>query len=87
MQTRKLPPGHLWIWFDDSGQKLEDKLKIGAAAFRAKFGQCPNVCRLNSCHVDGQMEILGMCLEFKGNILPGDYWFGMEECEDADVCS
>ena len=68
------------LWFDDSKDTLEVKIKKALAYYKNKYNQTPNECLVHpSLLKDEKIEIPGLSVRGYRPVLPGHIWLGMKE--------
>lgn len=68
------------LWFDsDPNRNLADKIAGAVSRYQARLHNKPTICYLNLQEFDEQqLEIDGILLKPKANILPHHYLVGVE---------
>jgi hypothetical protein len=66
------------LWFDDSEEPLEAKVRRAAARYRQKYGHPPNTCHVHP-NGDTPASVDGITIVQQRNVLPHHFWMGAEE--------
>lgn len=71
------------LWFDDSKNPLEQKVKIAAAYYQKKFSRKPDTCLVTPNMIPteskGQIEIDGISVRAWRSALPNHLCLGVED--------
>ena len=72
------------LWFDNSTNTLENKIKKAAEYYTKKYGLKPNLCLVHpsmgeKTEFDGIQGIQGIQVRPYRPILPGHIWIGIDE--------
>lgn len=67
------------LWFDNSQDPLDEKIRRAAAHYRQKFGAEPNLCFVHP--VDGITQLEGIQVRNSNNVLRNHIWLGVEDGE------
>ncbi len=64
--------------FDDSGEKLETRLRRAIDRYKEKFGTNPTHCKVSEGTVSGEVEVLGVKVIGAREFTPGNMLIGVE---------
>lgn len=68
------------LWFDNSKESLESKIKKAMAYYENKYGTKPNECLVHpNTLINEALKIDGVSIRSYRPVLPGHIWIGMEE--------
>jgi hypothetical protein len=74
------------LWFDDSKESLEVKVKKAVEYYFNKYHRHPNLCLVHPSSMDGNwpqniVEMAGSTVTVRAYrpVLPGHLWIGIEE--------
>jgi hypothetical protein len=67
------------LWFDDSDQSLDNKLKRAVRFYVDKYERQPTVCLVSTTAVKDEAVIAGVEVRPARTIMPNHFWIGIEE--------
>lgn len=74
-----------WLWFDNDGCTLEQKVQRAAAAYARKHGRQANVCYVNPAVLSGELQLNGLAVVPAANVLKNHFWIGIQERGETDA--
>jgi hypothetical protein len=68
------------LWFDDSAQTLQEKVRRAVDYYAQKYGRTPTLCLVNPAGLNGGgAAVAGVQIRGARSVMPNHLWIGVDE--------